>query len=143
LVQFQVQFLIHSKSLFSLNKFLLPLRVCLHFAELANYVERGEMDLSPTAVKELIASYPCLEALRKGKIESVTDIPLLTMPIPYDVFYADYLVANRPAILGQWSTEDWLCRRTWRKSDGSIQWDILAELFGKCLFHYTEINSEV
>ena len=101
------------------------------------------MNLSPTAVKELIDSYPCLEALRKNKIESVTDIPVLTMPIPYDVFYADYLVANRPVILGQWSTEDWLCRRAWRKSDGSIQWDMLAEQFGKCLFHYTEINSQV
>lgn len=95
----------------------------------------GKMELSTLVVKDLMDSYPSLDDLRRSKIETVTEIPVVNEPIPYDIFYANYLVANQPVILGKWFTDDWSSRLLWLKPDGSVQWEMLTELFGKYLFY--------
>jgi hypothetical protein len=89
------------------------------------------MELSLEVTRKLIDEFPQLDDMRQAKAEMLTEIKLLTEPLPYDLFYTDYLLSNIPVVLGQWATADWPCRHHWFDPNGYLQLDLLDQLFGK------------
>ena len=88
------------------------------------------MELSQIVFTKLLDMHSTLNDLRCRKAVELSDIAVLDELIPYDVFYAEYIVANQPVILGRWATHDWPCTTCWLKSNGDINWERLIETFG-------------
>jgi len=91
------------------------------------------MELPQIALTRLLDLHPALNDLRCRKALELADIAVIDEHIPYDEFYMDYIVANRPVLLRPWATHNWPCRNLWFESNGDIQWGRLIEHFGRLL----------
>jgi len=55
---------------------------------------------------------------RDDKALQFSTIPYLAEPCSYDQFFTNYLLDNRPCLLGNWATHSWPCLSDWRGKSG-------------------------
>ncbi len=74
-----------------------------------------------------------LPAVLSGETQNydeVTGIAYIEDPITYKEFFLNYMIKNRPCILGPWATENWISRKQWVGKDGTIRLEYMVKDFG-------------
>jgi len=94
------------------------------------------MEFTVESLKSLVHSWPVLAEHREKCSSAITDLDYIDAPIPYSEFFAKYIVANVPCILGDWLTRSWLSTTSWYvEESGRIEWDHLLLNFGEFRSH--------
>ena len=60
----------------------------------------------------------------------INQIDYIEKPITYQEFFTEYLLGNKPCVLGSWATNNWRSRAEWVKNNEPIL-DYLVEKCGK------------
>ena len=90
------------------------------------------MELTLESLKSLLHSQPTLDEQREESGRTIADLDYVDTPVPHSEFYAKYIVANVPCLVGDWVTKSWLSTNSWfQQQSGSIHWDHLLLHFGK------------
>ena len=61
---------------------------------------------------------------------NIDQIDYIEEPITYQNFFTEYLLRNKPCVLGSWATDSWKSRAEWVKNN-EPNLDYLVEKFGK------------
>ena len=61
---------------------------------------------------------------------NIDQIDYIEEPITYQKFFTEYLLRNKPCVLGSWATDSWRNRAEWVKNN-EPNLDYLVEKFGK------------
>jgi len=93
------------------------------------------MELSLESLKSLLHSWSKLAEQRDKSSSSMIELDYIDKPMSYSEFFAKYIVANIPCLVGDWLTRSWLSTNSWYlEESGRIHWDHL-------LFHFGEFRS--
>ncbi len=77
-----------------------------------------------------IAQLPAPLSGENQKYDEVTEIEYIQEPIIYKEFFLNYMLKNKPCILGPWATEKWKSRKQWVSKDGTLLLDYMVHKFG-------------
>ncbi|KAK2158452.1 hypothetical protein LSH36_170g04052, partial [Paralvinella palmiformis] len=88
------------------------------------------MELSDEILFTLYCGELEVKKLRQSAIDDITGIDYIKEPVSYESFFLQYLLPNRPCILGPWSTENWLSRKEWVTNENKPNWQLMKGKFG-------------
>ena len=88
------------------------------------------MELSDEILFSLYCGELEVKKLRQSAIDDITGIDYIKEPVSYESFFLQYLLPNRPCILGPWSTENWLSRKEWVTNENKPNWQLMKGKFG-------------
>jgi len=89
------------------------------------------MEFSLESLTLLLHSWLTLGEQREKSCSTSTNVDYVDAPMSYGDFYAKYIVANVPCVVGDWLTRSWLSTSSWfQQQSDSIHWDHLLLQFG-------------
>ena len=71
-----------------------------------------------------------LETNQDHGTNNIDQIDYIEKPITYQDFFTEYLLRNKPCVLGSWATNNWKSRAEWVKNN-ELNLDYLVEKFGR------------
>jgi len=90
------------------------------------------MEFTLDSLKLLLRSWLTLDEQREKSSSTLMNLDYVDAPMSYGEFYAKYIAANVPCLVGDWLTRPWLSTSSWFQHESdSINWDHLLLHFGK------------
>jgi len=90
------------------------------------------MEFTLESLKSLLHSWPTLAEQREKSSSTITELDYVDTPISYGEFFAKYIVANVPCVIGDWLTNSWLSTSSWYLEEtDAIDWEHLLLHFGE------------